>query len=206
MSTQQSQRAEGPGAEVGGAEAPSAAQRRAARQANQTPLNLVLALVASLGLVVFLVVVVIRPEVTPLPVDYRGVGANAQAVDDRFVVPNLPEEWTANRSELSCESSDGIACWSTGLLTPEGEFIAMVQGVDANESWIAGQVADARTVLGVRIDGRDWQIYDRRDVPDPGNHEYALVATVDELTIVLYGTASDAEFEVVATAISKELP
>ncbi|MEO8528295.1 MAG: hypothetical protein ABI435_04390, partial [Pseudolysinimonas sp.] len=59
--------------------APNATQRRAARQANQTTFNLVLAVLASLGIVLFLVVVVVRPAVAPQTVDYRAAGAAAQS-------------------------------------------------------------------------------------------------------------------------------
>jgi hypothetical protein len=48
-------------------------------------------------------------------------------------------------------------------------------------------------------------MYDRRDADDAGNREYALVTTIGELTVVLYGTAEDAEFETLAMAISQEL-
>jgi hypothetical protein len=187
------------------AEAPSAAERKAARQANQTTFNLVLALIASLGIVVFLVVVVIRPDVSLPTVDFRAIGTDAQTVDDRFVVPNLPQSWTANRSEFIGSSSDGVVRWETGLLTPDGEFITMVEGIDANESWVATQVADAHPDASLRIAGQDWIVYDRRDADDPGNHEYALVTTSGDLTVVLYGTASDDEFEVLAEAIAEEL-
>jgi len=186
-------------------ETPSAAERRAARRANQTTFNLVLALIASLGIVLFLVVVVIRPDASLPPVDFRAIGADAQTVDDRFVVPDLPESWTANRSEFIGGASDGVVRWETGLLTPDGEFITMIEGVEANESWIATQVADARTDADIHIAGQDWAVYDRRDVDDPGNHEYALVTTAGDLTVVLYGTASDDEFEVLAAAIAEEL-
>jgi hypothetical protein len=187
------------------AEAPSAAERRAARRANQTTFNLVLALIASLGIVVFLVVVVVRPDASLPTVDFRAIGADAQDVDDRFVVPDLPESWTANRSEFVGGSSDGVVRWETGLLTPDGEFITMIEGIEANESWIAAQVADARTDDDIRIAGQDWAVYDRRDADDPGNHEYALVTIAGDLTVVLYGTASDDEFEVLAAAIAEEL-
>jgi hypothetical protein len=197
MSTQQAEQAPQ-------TEGPTAAQRRAARRANQTTFNLVLALIASLGIVLFLVVVVVRPDTSLPPVDYRGVGANAQGVDDRFVVPDLPDTWTANRSVFVGSPSDEVVRWETGLLTPEGEFITMVQGLEANESWVAGQLDDARPDDGIRIEGQDWTIYDRRDVDDAGNREYALVTTLGDLTVVLYGTAEDAEFEILATAISEE--
>jgi hypothetical protein len=44
-------------------------------------------------------------------------------------------------------------------------------------------------------------VYDHRDAKDPGNYAYALVSESGQDTYVLYGTASDAEFEELATAI-----
>jgi hypothetical protein len=147
----------------------------------------------------------VRPDASPPTVDFRTIGADAQTVDDRFVVPQLPDTWTANRSVFVDNAGDGVVRWETGLLTPDGEFIAMVEGIDSNESWIADQVADARTDADIRIAGQDWDVYDRRDADDPGNHEYALVTTAGDLTVVLYGTASNDEFEMLATAIGEQL-
>jgi hypothetical protein len=184
-------------------EGPSLAERRAARRANQTTFNLVLALLASLAIVAFLVAVVVRPEMSPPTVDYRQAGEGAQSVDERFLVPDLPEDWAANRSEVSTDPSDGVVRWETGFLTPGGDFIAVVQGIEANDSWIADQVVDARSDDDIRIGGLDWEVYDRRDVDDPGNHAYMLVTTADAVTVVLYGTATDGEFEQLASAVAE---
>ncbi len=186
--------------------APTVAERRAARRANQTAFNLVLALIASLGIVLFLVVVVVRPEMEPRTVDFGEIGASAQSsVDEPLAVPDLPEEWTANRAELVAEPADGVTRWEIGFLTPQGEYIGLVQGVDANDSWLADQVRGARSDGTERIGGLTWNSYDRRDVDDPGNVEYALVAASGASTIVLGGTASDEEFAVLAAAVAKEL-
>lgn len=186
--------------------APTAAERRAARRANQTVFNLVLALVASLGVVLFLVVVVVRPEMEPRTVDFRQIGADAQnSVDEPLAVPDLPNAWTANRAELVGNPADGVTRWEIGFLTPNGEYIGLVQGVDANDSWLADQVHSARSDGTERIGGLTWSSYDRRDVDDPGNVEYALVTTSGTSTIVLGGTATDEEFAVLAAAVAKEL-
>lgn len=186
--------------------APTAAERRAARRANQTAFNLVLALLASLGIVLFLVVVVVRPEMEPRTVDFRESGAAAQsAVDEPLAVPDLPDDWTANRAELVADPADGVTRWEIGFLTPNGEYIGLVQGIDANDSWLADQVHSARADGTERIGGLTWNSYDRRDVDDPGNVEYALVTTSGASTIVLGGTATDEEFAVLAAAVAKEL-
>jgi hypothetical protein len=186
--------------------APTVAERRAARRANQTTFNLVLALIASLGIVLFLVVVVVRPEMDPITEDYVQVGREAQQeVDEPLVIPHLSDEWTANRARLVAAPADGVVRWEIGFLTPQGEYIGFVQGIDANPSWVADQVRSAPAVGTERIGGLAWDAYDRRDVDDPGNVEYALVTTSGASTIVLGGTASDQEFAVLAAAIAEEL-
>ena len=57
----------------------------------------------------------------------------------------------------------------------------------------------------VTIGGTPWTSYDRRDVTDPGNVAYALVTETDSATIVLAGTADDAEFTMLAEAVATEL-
>jgi hypothetical protein len=186
--------------------APTVAERRAARRATQTTFNLVLALIASLGIVLFLVVVVVRPEMEPRTVDYQQIGADAQTgIDEPLAAPDLPDGWSANRAELVAAPADGVARWEIGFLTPDGQYIGLVQGIDANPSWVADQVRSAPAVGTERIGGLAWDAYDRREIDDPGNVEYALVTTSGASTIVLGGTASDQEFAVLAAAIAEEL-
>lgn len=186
--------------------APTAAERRAARRANQTAFNLVLALLASLGIVALLVIVVVRPEQEPLTVDFAEAGAAAQAsIDEPLAVPDLSDDWAANRAELVAAPPDGVARWEIGFLTPAGEYIGLVQGIDANSSWLADQVRSARPVGSETVGGLTWDRYDRREVENPGNLEYALVTTVGASTIVLGGTAADAEFSFLAAAVAEGL-
>ena len=186
--------------------APTAAERRAARRANQTTFNLVIALIASLGVVGLLVAVVIRPDVSRPAIDYVAVGTTAQAsVDEPLAIPDLPDGWSANRAELVPDPADGVTRWEVGFLTPEGDYIGFVQGVDANASWLADQVRSAAISGSQEHGGLRWDAYDRRDVADPGNVAFALVTTSGASTIVLGGTASDAEFAVLATAVGKAL-
>lgn len=199
-------------AELGRAETPQeTADRKAAssakRRSNQTALNLFIAVLASLGVVAFLVMVVVRPDQGSLraPVDYLTTAAEAQGVVGApIVAPSLPEDWSANHAELRT-GSDGVTAWSVGFTTPKRAYLAIIQGIDANASWVAGQVRDARAGTSITIDGVTWTSYDRRGASDPGNVAYALVTTTDDSTIVLAGTAGDAEFAFLAAAIAKEL-
>lgn len=199
-------------AELGRAETPDEiaerkAAARAARRSNQTVFNLVVALVASLligGILVFSWVS--RPAVSQLEaIDYRAVAADAQrSVEVPLAVPQLPPGWSANRAELVPAGPDGVASWQIGFLTPSGEYIGLVQGIDANDSWTAQQTANS-AATGPFAGAPGWTAYDRRDVTDPGNLAFALVDTFDRSTVVLGGTADDDEFATLATAVAEEL-
>lgn len=199
-------------AELGRAETPDEiADRKAAasakRRSNQTAVNLVLALLASLGVVALVVLVVVRPDsIERDPVDYAAVAADAQgAVDVPLVVPDLPQGWTANRAELETGQGDGIDSWQIGLLTPGEQYIGLVQGIRADPRWVSEQTANAEATDRITIGDRVWTVYDRRNAEDPGNLAYALTTVEGDSTIVLGGTASDAEFEVLADAVSAGL-
>ena len=199
-------------AELGRAETPeeTAARKAAAsakRRGSQTALNLFIAVLASLGIVAFLVMVVVRPDQGSLraPVDYLAAAEAAGAtVDEPIVAPAMPSDWHANHAELRT-GSDGVVSWNVGFTTPAEDYLAIVQGIDANSSWLAEQVRDARPADTVTIDGVTWTAYDRRDVTDPGNVAYALVTERGASTIVLVGTADDEEFAALAAAVAKEI-
>ncbi|MEO5921389.1 MAG: DUF4245 family protein [Pseudolysinimonas sp.] len=199
-------------AELGRAETPDEiADRKAAasarRRSNQTALNLVFALLASLGVVALIVLVVVRPSsIARDPIDYTAVAANAQgAVDVPLVAPVLPGGWTANRAELVTGQNDGIDSWQIGLLTPGEQYIGLVQGVRVDQRWVSDQTASAESTDTVTIGDHRWLVYDRRDVQDPGILAYVMTTVSGDSTIVLGGTASDVEFGVLADAVGADL-
>lgn len=199
-------------AELGRAETPDEiadrkAEASARRRSNQTTFNLVLALIASLGVVALIFLVVVRPQaVEREPVDWVAGARDAQPqFDVPLVAPALPKGWSANRANPGDVASDGVQTWQIGFLTPSGQYIGLVQGVDANPSWVSEQTMRAEPAGTVTIDGTTWSAYDRRDVDDPGNLAYALVATFDRSTVVLGGTATDDEFRTLAAAVAQEL-
>lgn len=197
-------------AELGRPETPEETAARKAEasrrhRSNQTLLNLVVALVASLAIVLFLVVVVVRPDPgPPEAVDYAAVAAEAQGgADQPLIVPVLPGDWSANDARFDTVS--GVLTWYVGFITPDRQFIGLNQGVDANPTWQAAVLDDAVETGSTTIDGITWTVYDRRSDDDPGNFAYSMSTTVESGTIVLHGTASDAEFEALATAVAAEV-
>ena len=197
-------------AELGRPETPEETAARKAEnsrrhRANQTLLNLVVALVASLAIVLFLVLVVVRPDPgTVKAVDYVAIAAEAQGgASEPLLVPELPEGWYANDARYQRVSE--VLTWYVGLITPSQQFIALNQGIDANPTWQSTVLDDAKATGSVTIDGITWTTYDRRDSDDPGNFAFSMTADVDGSTIVLHGTASDAEFEQLAQSLADEL-
>ena len=202
-------------AELGRAETPQEIADRkatasASRRSNQTLLNLVIALAASLLVVFVIVVVVVRPDQSgpPKAVDWVSVAHDAQqSVSTHLVVPRLPKTWTANRAELvdATSAPDGVASWQIGFLTPSTQYIGLVQGINADPTWVSSRLEQKKATGDANFGGLRWQVYDHRSADHPGNLAYALVTTAGDSTIVLAGTASDAEFATLATEISGEL-
>jgi hypothetical protein len=196
-------------AELGRPETPQeTADRKSAasakRRANQTWFNLVIALVASLGIVAFLVIVVVRPDQSApkADIDWATTASQAQgAAPSHLVVPELPKDWRANRAEYAADTADNVPTWGIGFLTPKGQYIGLTQGLGANDSWVADQLDKHRATGSVTVSGTTWVVYDRRTADDPGNLAYALVAEFDGSDVVLAGTASDAEFRTLAAAV-----
>lgn len=200
-------------AELGRPETPDETAARKAENtrkhyANQTAINLTLSIVASLGIVLFLVLVVVRPSgtVNRQDIDYTSVATQAQAsVDVPLAAPTLPDGWTSNRADIDTGTPDGVDVWYIGLITPDDGFIALEQGIDANDTWLAASVDSRAATSSREIDGLEWTVYDRRDDDTAGNYAYSLTTTVDRSSYVLHGTADDAEFEALATALAADI-
>lgn len=203
-------------AELGRPETPEeTAERRATarrfRIANQTTTNLVIAVGATLLIVAFLIIVVVRPDQqTARPeVDWRSDAAAAQADAPGLILsPVLPDGWSANRTSYG--ETDDTATWTIGFLTPSGSYLALEQGFDATGQWLrtAAAVTDDDIVWQApveTIDGRDWWVLDRRDDSEaPGNHPLVAATTVGAITVVLHGTASRDEIGVLVEALGEQ--
>lgn len=201
-------------AELGRPETPEetaarVAANRAKRRANQTAINLIASVGASLLIVVFLIAVVVREAPTPPPVDYLTTAEELQAGGDFDVVaPVVPPTWSANRAGL--DGSGGVTEWYVGFVTDpvatDAGFIALVQGFEGNPTWLSDLLRNPRSEgEPVTIGDIEWTLYDRRGATGLGNRAYALVTETEGSTIVLYGTAEESDFQLLATAIAAEL-
>jgi hypothetical protein len=178
------------------------AESRRKHYANQTTFNLVIALIASLAIVLFLVIVVVRPDQQSArePVDYAAAASDVQdQVDAHLVVPELGKGWSANRADYSAPK-DKPAVWRIGFITPGDQYIGLTQGIGADDGWVSNRLDDHTPTGSVKIDGVAWTVYDRRDAENPGNLAYSLTTTVGDSRLVLSGSATPAEFRTLAKA------
>jgi hypothetical protein len=198
-------------AELGRPETPEeTAARRAensrAHRANQTTRNLILALIASLAIVLFVVLVVVRPAGDLVrPVNYHSVARQAQqTVSETLADPTLPKTWTSNDAELKTDTGTTVT-WYIGLITPKRQFIAIEQGIHTSDTWFGSLLGKAPVTGHRTIDGVDWTVYNERESSSAGNFQYSLAATIHGSHFVLHGGADNAEFAQLATAITGEL-
>jgi len=179
------------------------AENSRAHRANQTTRNLIFALLASLAIVLFVVLVVVRPSTNLVSsVNYRSVAAQAQpGVSETLAAPPLPNGWQSNDAELKSDTGKTVT-WYVGLITPKQQFIAIEQGIDTSDTWFGSLLGKAQSTGTVTIDGVRWTIYNQRNLQGIGNFEYSLTTTLDGSNLVLHGSASAAEFRVLAGAIA----
>ncbi|GEK79571.1 DUF4245 domain-containing protein [Agrococcus baldri] len=198
-------------AELGRPETPDeAAARKAAssrrHRENRTFTNLLAAVVVCLAVVVVMVLVVVRPPMPERePIDVAAAAERSQIVtDEPLIVPGLPEGWASNAAEIRT-GDDEIVTWYAGYVTPAEQFVFVRQAIDANPTWLVTAIESARPTGERTIDGITWVEHDQRDAEDPGNLAYVLTTEHDASTVIVGGTADDAELQQFAEAVSAEL-
>ncbi|WP_298119884.1 DUF4245 domain-containing protein [uncultured Aurantimicrobium sp.] len=199
-------------AELGRPETP--AETAARKQENsrlyksrKTINNLVYSLLVTVGLVAVIYFLVPRAEGEPnWQVDYISESQVAsQSLGEDLLVPAMPEQWRANAAELRNAANGQVTSWYIGFITPNDKFIAFNEAFDANETWVSNELKDYPATGEVTIDGQVWTEYDNRSMSDAGNVQYALVTSSGRSTVVLFGTADNAEFLQLATSITADL-
>lgn len=179
------------------------------RRARQTLNNLLLSLLATAGLVLLLILIVPRDDSNRLqPVDYKSVAAEIVSSSQLpVVVPELPgEDWWSNSARWNSKPADGVQNWYAGFVGPKNQYIGITQAFNSNPTWMAlflkGSVPTSTSELG----GRSWIVYEATEQHDPPKtRDYALVTEVNNDQIVLYGTASKAEFEEFAALVAEKI-
>lgn len=197
---------------LGRPETPAETQARKAENSRlyvqrKTVNNLVLSLLATVGLVAVIFFVVPRPNVTPnWQVDYVALSEQAAlSMSGTLITPQMPSGWAANAAEVRSSAADGVTSWYIGFITPSNEFIGYQEALVANPTWVAntlkGNAPTGSRTIGTQV----WTEYDYRSMEDAKNLAYALVTVNGDSTFVLYGTANDAEFTALAEKISTQI-
>lgn len=198
---------------------PETAEETAARKAEnsrlhrqrQTVNNLVLSLLASLGMVLLIVLIVPRGtgDFETRSVDVQSLAQQAApSAGQTLVAPDMGEGWLAKQAMIRTSRNDRVTHWFVSYTTPQPEyqFAAVVQAFSAdltpaNETWVAETLERQIATGTITLDGTEWVEYDHPDRnPDETNMRYGLVATIDTATIVVYGTADRSQIQQLATA------
>lgn len=180
----------------------AAAQRRA----KQTVRNLIYAMLATLGLVILIVAGVPRDDSDRIQkVDYQAEAANASvAVGQLALAPALPVDWWANSARL--EETVGVQNWYTGFVTASDQYIGLRQAFESNPSWVALTLEKNWYERDITIAGHTWQVWpELRPTVPPSTVNTAWLLEVNNQAIVLFGTATEAEFIQIAEAMAPEL-
>lgn len=182
----------------------------AAHRAKQTLRNLILSLLACLGLVLLIVLAVPRDESVRIEhVDYKSIAADAQAATGYdLLVPNLPAGWWCNKAEWKGKSADGVQTWNLGLISPKNKYVGMTVAFNANPTWFVGQLGDGAATLGPKYAGNGWWQWDAMPQHDPmktKDHVWTFgtksIQGAQGQVVMLYGAESLADFHTIAQQI-----
>jgi len=111
----------------------------AKHRANQTVINLLLSLAATLGIVVVTILAVPRDDSNRIqPVDYRAAVAQAEASSGRDIIaPELPQGWWSNRAKWRGTAADGVQFFESGYVGPKNQYVRVIQAFEVNPTWVA---------------------------------------------------------------------
>jgi hypothetical protein len=171
----------------------AAAQRRA----RQTLINLLLALAATVGVALALVMIVPRDDSNLIkPVDFKAIEKNVEesANVDVLAPSELPEGWWANSARWSSAPADGVQSWHIGFVGPKNQYIGIDQAFKTNPTWIAQKLTGFEQVQAMASYG-DWSVSEYRGITDKNRDQPLLVEfSSDGEAVFVTGTASHEEF------------
>lgn len=181
----------------------------AKRRAKQTINNLVLALLASLGVMLAIILVVPRDDSNRIqPVDYKSIAAEAAASSgQQILTPELPEGWWSNSARWSPKPADGVQNWYVGFVGPKNQYIGLTQAYGINPTWLAFQLKNSAKTGTQAIGELTWDIYEALEVGEsPRTKDFMMVLNYNDTdTAILYGVAKPQDFVDIATNVQIEL-
>ncbi|KQZ05008.1 hypothetical protein ASD19_03120 [Microbacterium sp. Root53] len=197
-------------AELGRPETPEeTAARKAANskayRESQNIRNLVIALVATLAIVLVIVWAVPRGEPAPRPgIDPEPIAEVASETYGTAIVPPVPGEeegWRVNQAQVE---PGAPASWNIVYVPGDESFLRFSQGFDADATWAAQRLGGTAPSGEVDIAGITWQTYDVN--PDGNaNVSYALGTQAGADHVLLYGSSTPEKTAEVAELIAPQL-
>ena len=183
------------------------AEARRLRRQRQTAKNLIASLVASLGIVIFLVLVVARPdEQVAEPIDYAAVGAEAETESGYdLAIPVLDETWSSNRADLRDESTGDV--WRVGLISTSGGFVQIVHYLNTDD--ITNELPEdgvdgIETLISLNGASHEWSSRDRSGIESAGNDVYLLWTPVSNGHLVLRSTSQASVLSIASQLLDAE--
>jgi Protein of unknown function (DUF4245) len=188
-------------------------ERAKQRRAKQTVNNLVYSLLATAAVVAVMVLVVPRPSTSLIaPVDYKGVAVQAaQSSNLPVLTPKLlAKGWYSNSARWNTKTADGVDNWYVGFVGPKNQYLGLTQGYGTNPTWTFLQLKGDLSSGTQTIGGYKWDVWQSTIKNDPAlTRDYALVTDVKRAgvtdEVIIYGTASKAEFRAFATEVASQL-
>ncbi|MEN9752394.1 MAG: hypothetical protein RL670_85, partial [Actinomycetota bacterium] len=163
----------------------------AKHRARQTLINLILSLLASLGVMLLVLLAVPRNDSNRIQhVDYISVGKQVVTASNvPLVNPKLPSGWWANSARWQSAASNGVATWYAGFVGPKGQYVGLTQGFAANPTWLVLQTKTSLENGQLVVAGHSWTLYQNPEPSNPPKTRDFLMATqMGSDEIVLYGT------------------
>jgi len=181
----------------------------AKRRARQTVNNLVLALLASLGIMIAIVLIVPRDDSNRIQhVDYKAIAAEARASSGQQVVaPELPTGWWSNSARWSPKPVDGVQNWYVGFVGPKNQYVGLTQAFGINPTWLAFQLKNDVKTGTQAVGSYTWDIYEAAELNNPPKtKDFSMVLNYNGHDIaIIYGIAKPQDFVDIATAIQTKL-
>ena len=184
---------------------PESAKKHRARQ---TLNNLLLALAASVGIVLVIVLATPRNDSNQIAaVDYRAVAAQVQqSTPHTLALPILQDGWKCTAARWNASPVDGVQNWYAGFVSPTGAFVAMKQAFGVNPTWLSLQTAGDILSSQFEVAGQKWQEYKSPVTHSPAKtNDYIIVWQNGNDAVLLSGTAPEVVFNDFASQIVNQL-
>lgn len=163
--------------------------------------NMVIAILACLGVVVIALLMAPQPEVdSERVVDYRAVAESAQAnADFPLLVPTIPKGWKSNEATYDRVGDSQTLSWYVSFLGEQQQWVSIEQA-RASENWVRMRIGDdAVSAETAEESGVEFQIF-RSDA----TKEY-WVASRGDVFVIIKATATPETIEYFARQVADQL-